>query len=125
MLTNLEARRLEMATRITRALSIKQPFVDQILRGRKKIEYRSIPTKILGERIYIYASEKPRRDVGGYSPDKIALLPRGVIVGTVVIAKCCWNDRRGIFEWHLTAPKRLPRYLKPKNKPQPVWFKPF
>ena len=42
----------------TRALSIRQPYAEQILRGEKTIEYRSRPTKIIGERFYIYAARK-------------------------------------------------------------------
>ena len=38
-----------------RALSIRQPYAEQILRGTKTIEYRSVKTNIR-ERIYIYAS---------------------------------------------------------------------
>ena len=38
-----------------RALSIRQPYAEQILRGTKEIEYRSVKTNIR-ERIYIYAS---------------------------------------------------------------------
>jgi hypothetical protein len=41
-----------------RALSIHQPYAEQILRGKKKVEYRSRPTNIR-ERIYIYASLTP------------------------------------------------------------------
>jgi hypothetical protein len=41
-----------------RALSIRQPYAELILRGEKTIEYRSRPTKIIGERFYIYASRK-------------------------------------------------------------------
>ena len=33
-----------------RALSIRQPFAELILRGMKTIEYRSRPTRIIGER---------------------------------------------------------------------------
>ncbi len=44
---------------IKRAISIRQPFVELILRGDKKFEYRSTPTK-LRERVYIYASQKPK-----------------------------------------------------------------
>ena len=40
------------------ALSIRQPFAEEILRGIKKIEYRSRSTKIIRERFYIYASLK-------------------------------------------------------------------
>jgi len=40
-----------------RALSIRQPHAEAIMRGIKKIEYRSGPTKTRG-RIHIYASQK-------------------------------------------------------------------
>jgi len=39
------------------ALSIRQPYVELILRGIKTIEYRSKPTKIIGQRFWIYASK--------------------------------------------------------------------
>ena len=46
-----------------RALSIRQPHAELILRGPaasriKPIEFRSRPTKIIGERFYIYASRQ-------------------------------------------------------------------
>jgi len=41
-----------------RALSIRQPYAELILRGIKPIEFRTRPTKIIGERFYIYASRK-------------------------------------------------------------------
>src|SRR5687768_18607703 len=40
-----------------RALSIRQPWAELILRGVKKIEYRSRPTRLIGERFYIYAAK--------------------------------------------------------------------
>jgi hypothetical protein len=40
------------------ALSIRQPYAELILRGLKTIEYRSRPTRIIGERFYIYAAGK-------------------------------------------------------------------
>jgi len=107
-----------------RAISIKQPFVEQIFRGAKKFEYRSRPTAVRG-RVYVYASLKPREraewrgmDVG---PNDV---PRGVIVGTVEVVGC---RRLGpnSFAWALNSPKRLRRFIKPKGHPQPVWFYPF
>jgi hypothetical protein len=46
-----------------RALSIRQPYAELILRGTcgqqiKPIEFRSRPTKIIGEGFYIYASRQ-------------------------------------------------------------------
>jgi predicted transcriptional regulator len=40
------------------ALSIRQPFAELILRGVKTVEYRTRPTRIIGERFFIYASKK-------------------------------------------------------------------
>ena len=42
-------------TRPMRALSIRQPHAEAIMRGVKKIEYRSGPTRIRG-RVYVYTS---------------------------------------------------------------------
>ena len=40
-----------------RALSIRQPYAELILRGVKTVEYRTRATRIVGERFYIYASK--------------------------------------------------------------------
>jgi ASCH domain len=106
-----------------RALSIRQPYAEQILREQKTIEYRGRPTNIR-ERVYIYASLTP-----GDREDWEAMhlqpgdLPIGVLVGTVEICDC--TGRPGDYQWHLTKPDRLTRPLKPKKHPQPVWFYPF
>lgn len=41
--------------RLQRAISIRQPYVEQILQGSKKREFRSRPTRIR-ERVYLYAA---------------------------------------------------------------------
>ena len=100
-----------------RALSIRQPFAELILAGRKTIEYRSRPTRVIGERFLIYASKG--WGVGGgesgvgrkawsrdlavpdapMPPWMIELaeglrlwspgeLPTGVIVGSAMIERC-------------------------------------
>jgi hypothetical protein len=38
-----------------RALSIRQPYAELILRGIKTLKYRSRPTRIIGKRFHIYA----------------------------------------------------------------------
>src|SRR5688500_13973628 len=97
-----------------RALSVRQPFAELILRGVKTVEYRSRPTRIVGERFYIYAAGRkwdgagrarawsrdlalPGRGQPGGPPwmaeaaNALRLfpheLPTGVIVGTAVIEK--------------------------------------
>src|SRR6476660_5519374 len=52
--------------RSVRALSIRQPYAELILRGIKTVEYRTQPTRIIGERFYIYAS-KQKADFGELS----------------------------------------------------------
>jgi hypothetical protein len=98
-----------------RALSVRQPYADQIMRGTKRFENRPRPTKVRG-RVYIYASLTPASSRGED-------LPRGVIIGTVEIHNC--TGSAGDYRWHLRDLKRLSRPRKPVGRPQPVWFNPF
>ena len=110
---------------IVRALSIRQPFVEQILRGTKKAEFRSRPTKIR-ERVYIYASLKPSdyrrawKQIGKQPGD----LPTGAIVATVEIAGCRYLSRTDEYAYVLRAPRRLRKPLIAKNQPQPGFWRP-
>ena len=110
---------------ITRAISIRQPYVEQILRGVKVREYRSVPTNIR-ERVFLYASQKPAYwfdyDLLGFELDE---LPRGVVVGTVEIVGCEWHSKANSYAYLLANPKRLRQPRKPVNQPQPIWFRPF
>jgi len=108
---------------LRRALSIRQPYVEQILRGTKKAEYRTRPTKIRG-RVYLYAARTPGPEaefarIGARPGD----LPVGLIVGTVEIVDC--TGQPGDYHWHLAKPERLPTPIQPDNHPQPAWFYPF
>jgi hypothetical protein len=111
-----------------RALSIRQPYAEEILRGIKRIEYRNRRTTIIGERFYIYAAmnaaegrDIPRRFAKlGRKPGE---LPTGVIVGTARISRC--TGRAKDYQWHLTDVHRLRRPRKPARHPQPAWFNPF
>jgi len=111
--------------RLKRAISIRQPYAEQILLGVKTEEYRSVPTKIR-ERVYIYASLGP-----GDSVDFRKMkaepgdFPTGVLVGTVEIVNCKWDSRRGCFAYGLERPRRLVRPLRSPKRPQPVWWRPF
>ncbi len=106
-----------------RALSIRQPYAEQIFRGSKKVEYRSRPTNVR-ERVHIYASLTPG-DLKSFEEMKLnpAQLSTGLLIGTVEIVNCTGTP--GDYEWHLANPKRLRTKLKPKNQPQPAWFYPF
>lgn len=109
-----------------KALSIRQPWAELILRGEKTVEYRSQPTKIRG-RVYIYAAlGRAESDDDGITDElqeTLAALPRGKIVGTVEIADCVGSD--GEYEWMLVNPQRLDEPIAPNEQPQPVWFHPF
>ena len=111
------------------ALSIRQPYAEEILRRIKRIEYRTRPVSdaIIGRKFYIYAATKfpSARDVRKYCKLtwKQGNLPVGVIVGTARISRCTRGGK--YYEWHLTDAKRLKRPLNPKNQPQPSWFHPF
>src|SRR5205823_5819287 len=137
-----------------RALSIRQPFAELILRGIKTVELRSRSTSIVGERFLIYAS-KGRGAWGkgqvwseeltaGQPPAWLielaeqvkmiepgAFLPTGVIVGSAVIEKVTplqiTNNKEQIttWQWHLADVERAKKLRKPKGHPQPVWFRPF
>ena len=125
-----------------RALSIRQPWAELIMRRLKTVEYRSRFTRIRG-RVYVYASlGGPKNldpDTERFCKKKYGVvflpngraahcldydrLPRGVLVGTVEVVDCQGED--GKFEWHLRKPERALRLLKPKKHPQPGFFYPF
>jgi len=110
--------------RIERAISIRQPFVELILRGDKRKEYRSRPTHIR-ERVYVYASLKPLDSVAAWARvgKDVGELPVGMIVGSVEIFDCK-PDSEGGYAYLLRDPVRLRRPLQPRNQPQPVFWRP-
>lgn len=107
-----------------RALSLRQPYAEQVLRGSKKIEYRSRVTHVRG-RVYLYASLTPDSEAYQDMNIEVGSLPTGVLVGTVEIAGCRKHRYEDEYEWELRLPLRLEQPIKPENHPQPVWFKPF
>lgn len=106
-----------------RALSVRQPYVEQILRGTKTIEYRSTPTTIRG-RVLLYASRIPGpAEAFAAAGLKLAALVRGAVVGSVEVVGC--RAGRDGYEWDLRHPRRLSVPMIPEAKPQPIWFYPF
>ena len=114
-----------MSEKPVRAISIRQPYVEAILRGIKKAEYRSIATRIR-ERVYIYASLKDGDwDLYGRRlRAEPGSLPTGAILGTVEIVDCVWDDELDCFAYVLKDPKRLARPLRATNQPQPIFWRP-
>ena len=113
-----------------KALSIRQPHAEAIMRGVKPIEFRSRLTNVRG-RICIYAGlgRYSRGDeaemMAEYGIDDVDCdnLPRGVLIGTVELFDCTGDD--GDFHWHVRKPERAKKQRKPKKHPQPSWFNPF
>lgn len=105
-----------MKTQISRALSLRQPFVEQILRGVKKKELRSKPTHIR-ERVYLYASLKPAPDDRWEgTPWEPGALPTGLLLGSVEITNCVWDARRKLYAYSLARPRRLRKPIRPANQ---------
>ncbi len=108
---------------ITRAISIRQPYVELILQGKKRKEFRSRITHLRG-RVYIYASMTPKDDPPAWrsSGKPPGTLPTGKIVGSVEIVGCTPTNDGG-FAYELIKPRRLRTHLIPLNQPQPLfWF---
>ena len=114
-----------------RALSIRQPQAEAIMRGTKKFDSRKNVTHIRG-RVLIYASQTRYSDqdestmMNHYRIRDISCdeLPRGVLLGTVELYDC--EERAGNrWAWKLRKPQRAKKLRKPKNQPQPVWFTPY
>ena len=117
------ANALPAALRGSIALSVRQPYAEQIMRGMKKFEFRAMPTYKRG-RVVIYASLKPG-DPAEFKKLKVEPgdLPTGVIVGSVEITDCLGEP--GDYRWKLERPRRIKRLVAPKQQPQPAWFYPF
>lgn len=103
---------------LQRALSIRQPFAEQILTGKKRREYRSRQTWIRG-RVYLYAG-KALADAS-FAGD-VDSLPRGYIVGSIEIAGCKAMPDGG-YAWLLEAPRRYRQPIATRGVPQPgFWY---
>jgi hypothetical protein len=123
LLHSLAVPRHASSTPITRALSVRQPYIELILAGRKTIEYRSRATRVR-ERVYLYASQIPG-PAEAFADAELDWqeLPVGAILGSVEIIGC--EQGEDFYEWQLARPRRLARPLKPIRRPQPLFFFPF
>jgi hypothetical protein len=108
---------------LKRALSVKQPIPELILTGDKMQEYRSKLTHIRG-RVYLYAGKKYHRDFPDFAEERAALLPRGVILGSVEIIGCHRDEEENCFVWELANPIRYAKPLVPHGMPQPGFWHP-
>ena len=117
-----------------KALSVRQPWLELILRGVKVIEYRSQSTRTRAT-IYLYASRQrytPAEERAAAAQFGVTMtdeeldgLPRGVVAGRVDLVGCEWCEAEGRYHWHLRRPVRLRTPVPPAEKPQPIFFHPF
>lgn len=109
-----------------RAISIRQPYVEEILCGIKKYEYRSRQTHIRG-RVFLYASKGKVDDQKRWNALGVEQgdLPLGMIVGSVEIVDCRYNKKLDCYEYKLKKPKRYRTHLVPEAQAQPLFFYPF
>lgn len=124
------------------ALGIQQPWGELILQGKKRLEVRSLPTRIRG-RIYLYASKKdstlpealPHLETASKQNRELG---RGVIIGSVELIDCrpaspadapaaCVNADRlaDQYVWELAHPLRFPDPWPVTFLPYGVWFYPW
>lgn len=91
------------------ALSVRQPFAEQIASGKKKIEYRSWTTNHRGP-LLICASAQVHdsiKEKGGKALRDAMLLPMGVTVCLVDVVDVVWSDREDCYAWKLRNPRRV------------------
>jgi hypothetical protein len=108
-----------------RALSVRQPQAEAIMRGTRKVEHRSGPTHVRG-RVLIYAArgrhpaaaEAIMMKAYGIRDVTCDDLDRGVLVGTLDL----YDGDGG--KWYFRDPRRAEKLVRPRNPPQPGWFYP-
>jgi hypothetical protein len=73
----------------------------------------------------LYASQKsaPLEFYAEYGIEP-GTLQSGALLGTVEVVACTGAPGDD-YQWHLANPQRLAAPIKPDNRPNPVWFKPF
>jgi len=124
------------------AVGIRQPWVELILRGDKRLEIRSRNTRIRGP-IYLYSSQRPEtsplgREVFARRGLSVTALPYGVLVGSAELvasrptrpqdagAACLPPEWLiGCYAWELHNIQRFPQPVEVTHLPYGVWFYPF
>lgn len=116
---------MAIQAKVVHAISIRQPWAELILRGVKTKEFRSRPTRIR-ERVYLYASLRPAKAPAAWRRvgKRRGELPAGLIVGSVEIVDCRWDNTERGYAYVLRRPGRLRRYRHPENQPMPAFWRP-
>ena len=108
-----------------RAISIRQPWVELILQGKKREEYRSQPTNLRG-RLYLYAAQTPANSPAAWAGlgCEPGGLPTGRVLGSVEIVDCEWSASQQAYAYKLRHPRRLTRPRAARNAPSPRFWIP-
>ncbi|MGH8866654.1 MAG: ASCH domain-containing protein [Actinomycetes bacterium] len=96
-----------------RALSVRQPWADDLVRGRKTVENRSWRTTHRGP-LLVHAARTDAR------PGVPADLPRGALVGVVTVVDCVRDHpdgEPGYWHWVITDPGPLPEPIACIGRP--------
>jgi hypothetical protein len=96
-----------MYNRRMKCLSIRQPYADAILDGRKLAEFRTWSTSYTGP-IAVHAALKIDRKSVLYDPQKT--YKTGVVLGEVELYKIGVSlELTGLFHWYLRHPQPYKR----------------
>lgn len=91
------------------ALSVRQPFAEQIASGKKKMEYRSWTTRHRGP-LLICASAQVHdsiKEKGGKALRDALALPLGKMVCVVDVVDVVWDEDEDCYAWKLRNPRRV------------------
>ena len=112
--------------RITRALTVRQPWAWAIMEGRKQLENRTTRTHIR-ERIAIHSSKQlnpNRKALAAMLEDEATRQdcmdsPRGTILGTVELVDCIDTSEEptfvGPYGWVLARPRLLNKPIQARG----------
>jgi hypothetical protein len=111
-----------------KAISIRQPYAELVLLGRKTWEYRSRPTHMRG-RFYIYVPRQLAHDVKAWVQAELGDpydVPVQVLVGTIEITDCVKRKNADGYQWKLENPKRfvIPVFPVNSHRAQPGFWTP-
>ena len=110
---------------VLKAITVRQPWADAIIRGWKSVENRSWPTKVRGT-IAVHAAQKAEdkeffefvrskglQDEVFLDDESAKELPRGAVIGLVDIVDCVTSSASPWFEGPFRFVLANPRPLRP------------
>lgn len=102
-----QAAPLDLNVDTVRALSIRQPWAELILRGEKNLEYRSRRMKEMGPLLLHASRTLDEENIAqhGFKPED---LPFGALVGIVDVVGCIEVEgEEGLYAYQLAHPRRF------------------